>query len=60
MKTAEQISSEILDKYSLTIDMSIPIEDAVKQAREDLLKDMHDSACDNESLFLIQEFKEKI
>lgn len=33
MKTIEQISHEICDKYSLTIDLSIPIESAIKEAQ---------------------------
>lgn len=33
MKTIEQISHEICDKYNLTIDLSIPIEDAIKEAQ---------------------------
>ena len=37
MKKAEEISHEICDKYALSIDLSIPIEDAVKQAREDAI-----------------------
>ena len=33
MKTIEQISHEICDKYALTVDLSIPIEDAIKEAQ---------------------------
>ena len=66
MKPAEQISTEILDKYGLTIDMSIPIEEAVKQAREDLLEEFADYLCDNRECltigiyYTLERFKEKI
>ena len=33
MKTIEQISHEICEKYALTVDLSIPIEDAIKEAQ---------------------------
>lgn len=33
MKTIEEISNEICDKYNLTIDLSVAIEDAIKEAQ---------------------------
>lgn len=33
MKTIEQISHKICDKYALTIDLSVPIADAIKEAQ---------------------------
>ena len=33
MNTIEKISHEICDKYNLTIDLSVPIENAIKEAQ---------------------------